>query len=278
MSDLDTYPLNGASFVIERVEGDVMAVNSFLIHGPEGIVVVDGQLTVPDARKVKAAVARTGRPLAGLVVTHPHPDHYAGAGLICGDAPILATPDVDAVIRRDDGLKADIVGPMMGEAWPPHRRFPDRLVEPGTTVELGGVPLHVRTLGPGESDADTTWSIDDRTIFVGDVVYNHMHAYLADAHHHAWSQLLEALEAVVPDDVRLFPGHGTPTGKSALARQRRYVDTFVGAVQEYAGAEPEVRRQAVLDRMRTLLDDDRLLFLTELSIDPVLDDLAGTRR
>jgi hypothetical protein len=27
---------------IERVEGTVMAVNSYLIHGPGGIIVVDG--------------------------------------------------------------------------------------------------------------------------------------------------------------------------------------------------------------------------------------------
>jgi hypothetical protein len=34
---------------IDRIEGRVMPVNSYLIHGPEGLVLVDGMLTVSDA-------------------------------------------------------------------------------------------------------------------------------------------------------------------------------------------------------------------------------------
>ena len=34
---------------IDRIEGQVMAVNSFVIHAPEGLVVVDGMLTLSDA-------------------------------------------------------------------------------------------------------------------------------------------------------------------------------------------------------------------------------------
>ena len=40
---------------IERVEGTVMAVNSYPIHGPDGLVVVDGQLTIGDAVAVRDA-------------------------------------------------------------------------------------------------------------------------------------------------------------------------------------------------------------------------------
>ena len=62
------------TYQIDRIEGRVMAVNSFVIHGPDGVVV----LTVSDAALVREAVTRAGRPLAGVVITHPHPDHYAG--------------------------------------------------------------------------------------------------------------------------------------------------------------------------------------------------------
>src|SRR6266567_1269552 len=107
---------------IERAEGTVMAVNSYLIHGPDGIIVVDGQLTVSDALAVRKAVERTGRALAGILITHPHPDHYAGAGVIASpEVPILATAAVARVVHRDDALKDTIVGPMMGEQWPARR-------------------------------------------------------------------------------------------------------------------------------------------------------------
>jgi glyoxylase-like metal-dependent hydrolase (beta-lactamase superfamily II) len=63
-------------------------------------VVVDGMLTVTDAALVRQAIDDTGYPLAGVVVTHPHPDHYAGLAHLVGtdDVAIAATNAVDAII------------------------------------------------------------------------------------------------------------------------------------------------------------------------------------
>ena len=41
---------------IQRIEGTVMAVNSYVVHGPDGLVVVDGQLTLADAAEVRAVI------------------------------------------------------------------------------------------------------------------------------------------------------------------------------------------------------------------------------
>src|SRR4051794_40679852 len=147
--------------VVERVEGTVMPVNSYLVHGETGVVVVDGQLTVSDARRVRAAIDATGLPIAGVLVTHAHPDHYAGIAEMLGNeqVPIVATRAVADIIARDDALKASIVGPMMGAEWPTERVFPNQLVGNGETVELGGVAFRVQDLGPGESPADSLWFI-----------------------------------------------------------------------------------------------------------------------
>lgn len=261
---------------IDRVEGDLMAVNSYVVHGPDGLVVVDGQLTGPDAAKVRAVVDGIGRPVAGLVVTHPHPDHYAGAArLLDGlDVPIYATAAVDAVIRRDDAEKDAIVGPMMGDAWPQDRRFPDTLAASGATVEIGGLTFTVTDLGPAESHADTLWRLGERTVFVGDVAYNRMHAYLADGRHRSWLAVLDDLAGSLPAGAVLYPGHGPPTGPEVLAEQHRYVEAFVAAVAAAADLAPEDRRAAVVAAMREVVDDGKLEFLMELSIDPVLASLA----
>lgn len=261
---------------IDRVEGDVMAVNSYVVHGPEGLVVVDGQLTVPDAGKVRAAVEQTGRPVAGLVVTHPHPDHYAGAArLLDGlEVPIYATGAVDAVIRRDDAEKDAVVGPMMGDAWPQDRWFPNTIVASGDTVEIGGLDFTVTDVGPAESHADTIWRVGERSVFVGDLAYNRMHAYLADGRHRSWVAALDDLAGSLPADAVLYPGHGAPTGPEVLAEQRRYVEAFVAAVAAAADLAPDDRKAAVVAAMREVVDDERLQFLMELSIDPVLATLA----
>lgn len=256
-------------FTIARIEGELMAVNSFIVQGPDGVIVVDGQLTVGDATKVQTAVAATGRPLAGVIITHPHPDHYAGAGIIAGDAPVIATTEVHGIIARDDEEKSAIVGGMMGDQWPARRRLPDHLVAAGSTVDLAGLRLRVTDSGPGESYVDTLWWLDDRTLFLGDVAYNDMHAYLADAQHHAWLASLSALEAQLPADASLHLGHGPTATTQVLGAQRRYITTFLATIEAHAAADPGTRQAAVIDAMRTLVDDDRLQFLMELSIEPV---------
>jgi glyoxylase-like metal-dependent hydrolase (beta-lactamase superfamily II) len=261
---------------ITRVEGEVMKVNAFIVEGPQEAVVVDGMLTVTDARKVRNALDTISKPLAGVVMTHPHPDHYAGAAHIVGaaDVPIIATADVDAVIRRDDATKQAVVGPMMGDEWPEARVFPNQLVSDGDTVPLGGNTFRVRSLGAGESFADTMWDVDESTVFAGDVAYNRAHAYLADGQWESWLRVLDRLERDLPDDVTLHVGHGPPGGKGLLALQRRYIETFVSSVQRHADAVAAGDHDPVLTDMRRLLPNEDLLFLLDLSIAPVLETVA----
>ena len=264
---------------ITRIEGDVMKVNAYVVQGPRGAVVVDGMLTVSDGRKVHAALDASGSELAGVVITHPHPDHYAGLGHILGDrdVPIVATADVDAVIRRDDQTKDAIVGPMMGTEWPGTRRFPNQIVADGGSISLGGLELRVRSLGPGESCADTIWELDDATVFAGDLAYNDTHAYLADGQWRHWLETLERLEHELRAAATLYVGHGPPGDRELLARQRRYVNTFVDAVRRHPEAVAAGDHAPVLDELRRVVPSEDLLFLADLSVDAVLSTVTDPR-
>jgi glyoxylase-like metal-dependent hydrolase (beta-lactamase superfamily II) len=257
---------------ISRIEGDVMNVNAYVLRGPQGAVVIDGMLTVSDGRKVRAALDAGGSELAGVVITHPHPDHYAGLAHIVGDreVPIVATAEVDATIRRDDQTKDAIVGPMMGTEWPATRLFPNQIIADGETVSLGGLDLCVRSLGPGESFADTICEVDDHTLFAGDVAYNDMHAYLADGQWQQWLEMIDRLERDLPAAATLYVGHGPPGGRELLTRQRRYIDTFVDAVRRNVHAITAGDHGPVLEDLRRVVPGEDLLFLADLSIDPML--------
>lgn len=260
---------------IERIEGDVMPVNAFVVHGPSGIVVVDAMLTLSDARKVRQAIDKSGQSLAGVLITHPHPDHYAGLAHIVGDdeVPVIATAAVDAVIRRDDAEKDAVVGPMMGEEWPTNRLFPTRTVDDGAEVELAGLTFRVLDLGPGESHADSIWQLGGSTVFAGDVAYHGMHAYLADGRWRDWLTLLDRLERELPEDATLHVGHGPAGGLELLAEQRRYVETFAAAIERHADAIAAGDHEPVLAEMRSVLASEDLLFLLDLSIEPALETL-----
>jgi glyoxylase-like metal-dependent hydrolase (beta-lactamase superfamily II) len=264
---------------IERIEGKIMPVNAHVIESGDGVVVVDGMLTVSDARAVRRYIDERGKPVLGAIVTHAHPDHYAGlAEMLQGlDVPIVSTAPVRQTIERDDAIKDRIVGPMMGAEWPQRRAFPGRDVTPGSTVRFGELAFGVRDVGPAESPADSVWMLDERTVFVGDLVYNGMHAYLADGYIEEWLAGLERLERELDPEATLYVGHGPPAGKALIAEQRRYVSAFAEAVQRHLGREPADRRAAVVADMRRVLPSDALLFLMELSIDPVAAKGAEVR-
>src|SRR3954449_11325543 len=95
------------NFRIERIEGKIMPVNSYIVESREGIVVVDGMLTVGDSRAVRQRIDERGKPVLGAIVTHAHPDHYAGLGeMLRGlDVPVVSTASVRQTIERDDAIK-----------------------------------------------------------------------------------------------------------------------------------------------------------------------------
>ena len=248
-------------------------VNAYLVETSEGIVAVDGTLTVSDGRALRARLESLGKPLLAVLVTHAHPDHYGGIVELVGgdDVPVVATVGVDAVIRRDDALKEEILRPMFGEEWPRQRMFPNRTVSDGERVELGGVSFTVRDLGPGESPHDSIWLLGDerRTVFLGDQVYDRKHTYLADGFFEEWLANLERLRQELPADATLHIGHGGPVMPAQFDAQREYVEAFVDAVGGADWSQPDTARAAVIERMTRLLPTDELQFLMELSIDPV---------
>ena len=248
-------------------------VNAYLVETSEGIVAVDGTLTVSDGRALRARVESLGKPLLAMLVTHAHPDHYGGIVEVAGpdDVPVIATAGVDSVIRRDDALKEEILRPMFDDEWPRERTFPSRTVANGETLELGGARFTVLDLGPGESPCDSIWFLGDerRTVFLGDQVYDRKHAYLADGFHEEWLANLERLKRELPADATLQIGHGGPVTPARFDEQREYVETFVDAVRSADWSQPTTAKAAVVERMTRLLPTDELQFLMELSIEPM---------
>ena len=54
------------------------AVNSYLIETPAAVVAVDAPFLLSDARSFRAQLDALAKPLAGVLVTHGHPDHVNG--------------------------------------------------------------------------------------------------------------------------------------------------------------------------------------------------------
>ena len=77
-------------------------VNSYLVEEQEGVVAVDAPLLISDGRAVPRTLRGLAEPLLGVLLTHPHPDHYNTVTQLLADdeAPVIALADVE---RRAPG-------------------------------------------------------------------------------------------------------------------------------------------------------------------------------
>src|SRR5262245_55734831 len=116
-------------------------VNAYLVETTASVVAMDSLLTVSDSRTMRQALERLGKPLQAVLLTHSHPDHYAGLVQLVGedDVPIIAPQGVIDTIERDDAQKDAIVGSMFGEEWPSKRIFPNTPIGDGESVTFDGV-------------------------------------------------------------------------------------------------------------------------------------------
>lgn len=265
--------------VVHRYQatGGGVPVNGYLVEGASGLVAVDATLTVSDGKALRALADRLGKPLLGVVVTHPHPDHYGGLAELVRDleVPRFATAGVIEVARRDDAIKEEILRPMFGDEWAAQRAFPDAVVADGESVELEDISLRVMDLGPGESPHDSVWMLEGQhTVFSADLAYNRMHCYLADGFYAEWLANIDRLLRDLPAQVTMRPGHGEACGLEALAWQRDYLETVLDAMRAADWSTPETAKSAVLDAARAYLPARDLEFLLELSLGPLADALG----
>jgi len=263
---------------VHRFEASLFPVNAYIVETSTSVVVVDATLGVSDAKALRSRVQALNKPLAAVIVTHAHPDHYAGVSPLLGDAdvPVYAVAGVNDVIRRDDAAKDRILRPMFGDEWPASRRFPTRTVQGGERVSIADAVFAVTDLGSGESPHDSLWQLETDgapQVFVGDLVYSHMHAYLADGFYDPWLANLERSARELPPDAMLFMGHGQPaTAPAILEWQAHYIRHFLNALRaavEHDGLQGQALEDAVAAQMKGFLPTDDLLFLMRLSVEPV---------
>jgi glyoxylase-like metal-dependent hydrolase (beta-lactamase superfamily II) len=263
------------------VEQEGAFVNAYLVETAGGIVAIDSLLTVSESTAMRQALERIGKPLQAVLLTHSHPDHYAGLAQLVeyDDVPIIAPQGVIDTIIRDDAMKETIVGPMFGDEWPSSRVFPNTPIRDGESVAFDGVEFTVIDLGPSESPHDSPWILgaDAKTVFLGDQIYDHKHCFLADGFYRDWLANIDTLREQFPTDATFHVGHGGPVGPEMWNWQRGYIETFLVAVGDADWGEPKSAKAAVIARMKEYEPTDELQFLMELSVEPVAQQLGLLR-
>ncbi|EFP6561992.1 MBL fold metallo-hydrolase [Salmonella enterica] len=77
-------------------------VNAFVVEGKCGIVIIDATLTNTASRFIRSMVDGIGKPVDAVLLTHAHPDHYAGLHNVTNglDVPIISLPAIRDLARE----------------------------------------------------------------------------------------------------------------------------------------------------------------------------------
>ncbi|HYX56563.1 MAG TPA: MBL fold metallo-hydrolase [Nitrososphaeraceae archaeon] len=212
-------------------------VNSWIIESKNGVVVIDTQRQLSEGKNVLEEVKKINKPILGVIITHPHPDHINGAeALLNGTAnvPIYSTQSTFDIMKNDKGGLIALSKQILGNDYSNQTILPNNIVKSGKNITIDEITYNFEDIGPGEAgDMTLIYLPSQKILFTGDVVNNRMHPFLAEGRSSEWIKQIEYIMQNYSDAEILFPGHGqSGPPKTLLDEQLNYINTFRSLVEQ----------------------------------------------
>lgn len=208
--------------------------NSYLIIGGSEAILFDVFMLRADAAQVADAIAKSGKTLKTIMISHAHPDHFMSLDLFAERFPqarIVSTRNVVADVQADGPWMFSLLQSKLGPAGPTRLVIPEPLAEP--VLRMEGAHVEIVEFGEGESKHLAAAHIPSmRALLSADLVYNNAHLYLQERHLESWLTRLDELEAFARNKIlTIYPGHGSAAGLELIAQTRSYLRDFGEAVK-----------------------------------------------
>ncbi|WP_167102166.1 MBL fold metallo-hydrolase [Mycobacterium sp. DL592] len=221
---------------VHRCRLPFLDVTVGLVHGRDGVVLIDCGTTLLEAAQLSSDIADiTGAAVTHIVMTHHHFDHILGAPGF-GGAISYAPPAVARALTTGIGeVRAHALqyGADAGELDRAiaAARAPDHVITE-VDLDLGDRTIRVEHPGRGHTDHDLVVVVapvgaQHRTVvFCGDLVEESADpAINAESDVRAWIGTLDRLLALGGPDAIYIPGHGAAVDAAFVARQRDWLTT-----------------------------------------------------
>jgi glyoxylase-like metal-dependent hydrolase (beta-lactamase superfamily II) len=219
---------------------------STLFYGERDAVLIDATQLLSDAHRLVAELIEMGKNLTHVYVSHFHPDHLFGLGVIKAAFPrvhAVALPSVvkDIVFTTTD--KVDMWGDFFGKNEPESVTFPMPLAEP--SLELEGHVFEISDDWEGDSaNNSVVWVPSLNVACATDVAYFDCHIWMIEsdaARRQRWRASINKLREF--DAEVVVPGHVSPEklalrDSSCIDWSLRYLDVYEEVLaQAKTGAE-----------------------------------------
>ena len=223
---------------------------STLFYGERDAILIDATQLLSDAHRMAAEIILTRKNLTHIYVSHFHPDHHFGLGVLQHAFPgtrIVALPSVvrDLVFTSSDKLDTWSID-RFGPDTPVTTTIPIPLAEP--RLELEGVEILLSDGWEGDSvNNSVAWVPSMKVLCATDVAFDDWHVWFIESDVERRVKWRAALDRLKEFDARVvIPGHGSDKTMDILRRvsedasldytscidwTREYVDFYEGVYE-----------------------------------------------
>jgi glyoxylase-like metal-dependent hydrolase (beta-lactamase superfamily II) len=211
-------------------------VNTHIVETPTELTVIDAQLGLPFAREVVSVITDLAKPVARIIITHGHPDHFSGLQVL--DEAFPGT-DIYALQSARDYMSQwaqpvlDARRAAFGDIIAERAIYPTRTLELGETT-FAGLRIDVAEVTDAEAHTSALITFPDAGVLAAadTLAAPGYHLFLViDGEHNIdnWIALLESIGARTDIDA-VLTGHGPTTDpKTATAADIDWLRTAAQA-------------------------------------------------
>lgn len=205
---------------------DGLLVHSVIVEGPNSLVLFDAQFLLSYAKDLADYIQRLGKPLARIIISHVHPDHWSGLAVVAPRFPaakIAALPKVRDYIALNGQEIMDARRNVFGDAVASQAVIPEEIIEPGEHV-IDGVHYQFEAHDEGESQYQLVAILpNQRTLLAFDLVFpRHVHAFTVAPYFSHWTKILRQLESY--DFDAILVGHSRPASREDIGATIEYLE------------------------------------------------------
>jgi glyoxylase-like metal-dependent hydrolase (beta-lactamase superfamily II) len=242
---LNTHGPNSLATKVFFSDESGFEVASVIVMGKTDAALLDAQWTLSNAHRVIAEILETGKYLKTIYITHAHPDHYFGLGIIAEafpEARLIALPSVARTINSQFFGKMEhweqVIGPInvcrkTANIEPLKQNY----------FQLEGHRIEIIPEVMGDMKYNTVvWIPSIKTLYGSDVLFNQAHPFtceVTEEERKQWIADIERLEKLGAEVV--IPGHqkpGMPFDYSSFTFTKDYLiatDEVIASTSDVAG-------------------------------------------
>lgn len=201
--EVAVHPVRGNVHMLTGAGGNIGAS-----VGPDGTLIIDDQFAPLAERIVQALDDIDGEAPKIILNTHFHGDHVGGNPVFSETGTVVAHDNVRLRLLDDEQFPARGL---------PQITFGERI-----EVHFNGDTLEVLHMPGGHTDGDSVvWFRDANVLHTGDLLFKDVFPFIDLEHGGSVAGVIVNLTRLVemlPDDVRIIPGHGPLADKGDLRR------------------------------------------------------------